>query len=178
MKRGTVTLAPSVAPIGTNGGGRSREDIRVRVVAELAKVRASSVAEIEQEMAAGGGDTEVDSPQAEVVIGALESQFGCRLPGPADLRPKQFNSIDALVTLVERKLAKARGGLFRNLAAASVGFPTHHQSETARQQRGEGNAHVTAGSPHTLHLRSEIAEEPAAAHPAGRPPREILGRCG
>lgn len=115
--RATATLAPAAA-VGTSREVPSRNDLRVRIVAELAKVRACSVAEIGQEIAAGGGDTEVDSPQAESVIGALETQFGCKLPGPADLRPNQFNSIDALVTLVERKLTKAHGSPSRRKTAA------------------------------------------------------------
>lgn len=118
VKRGSVALAPTTSPAPDNRSDQTRERVRARIVEELAKVRAIDPAEMGRDIAAGGGDAEIDSPEAEAVIGALESHFGCTLPGPADLRPKQFNSVDALVTLVERKLAKAPGSPSRSKTAA------------------------------------------------------------
>ncbi len=74
-------------------------------MAGLAVVQALTPAELEQEVKAAGGDVEIDSPQAEVILARFEKHFGCKLPAVSDLDPEQFTSIEALVELVERRLA-------------------------------------------------------------------------
>jgi acyl carrier protein len=96
-------------PAAADGPPGRGADVRARIIAGLARVRAVDIAEIEQEMQANGGDLQVESPQAEAIIGMLEVEFDRELPGPEDLRPEQFNSIANLTRLVERKLNQSGG---------------------------------------------------------------------
>ena len=83
----------------------STSDIRDRVVSELARVLATDAVAIEQDVLESGGDLAIDSPVAEAILAGMEQHFGCTLPGVADLEPDQINSVNALVSLIERGVA-------------------------------------------------------------------------
>ncbi|NMF28836.1 hypothetical protein HF845_10600 [Cellulosimicrobium aquatile] len=87
----------------------SRDEVRRALVAALAEVEGVSVEEIENAIAARGGDNlyELDSKTAECLIGPLVALYGRRLPGPADLEPEQYATIESLTDLVQGELQSA-----------------------------------------------------------------------
>ena len=68
----------------------------------LADVEGFEVGDVEAAVAANGGDNlyELDSKTAECLIGPLTAKYGRRLPGPADLQPEQYATIESLTDLV------------------------------------------------------------------------------
>lgn len=85
----------------------TRQQIREAMLDELADVIADDRAELDAAIAVVGGDNmfELESKQAEAVLAGLSVALGVELPGPADLEPNQFATIDALIDLVEHHLA-------------------------------------------------------------------------
>jgi len=84
----------------------SRSDIREAILDELTDVEGVDRGEIDAAIGRVGGDDmyELESKTAEAVLAGLSARFGIALPGPADLEPEQFATVDALVDLVEAKL--------------------------------------------------------------------------
>src|SRR5436190_9035816 len=99
------TSAPTAA------GRLDRAAIKNLVVEKLAVVDATEPAAIRTAMAECSGDLPVDSQQAVTVIAMVGQQLGCMLPGPEDLDPEEYTSIDSLTSLIERKLQGARPSL-------------------------------------------------------------------
>lgn len=91
---------------GTALAALDRGGVRDAVVAALADVRASDVAEIETLATGGGGDVRMDSKEAEVIIARVEASFGVSdLVKASDLRPDQLTSVETLTTLLFDRLA-------------------------------------------------------------------------
>jgi acyl carrier protein len=82
----------------------SAQGVRAQVVEALAEIRVCSVAEIEREMSEGDGNVVLDSIEGVALIAALETTLGRELPGPEDLEPQEYTSINSLTALIERKL--------------------------------------------------------------------------
>lgn len=87
----------------------SRDEVRRALVEALADVEGFEVSDVEAAVAANGGDNlyELDSKTAECLIGPLTAKYGRRLPGPADLQPEQYATIESLTDLVFGELAPA-----------------------------------------------------------------------
>lgn len=82
-----------------NGGADA--EVRDLIVTNLARVRALELPELQQQLVAGGGNVEVISEQAVVVIAALEKHYGRKLPGIQNLRrdkPITISSLTGLLT--------------------------------------------------------------------------------
>lgn len=90
----------------------SRSDIREAILDELADVEGVDRGDIDGAIEGVGGDEmyELESKTAEAVLAGVSARFGIPLPGPADLEPEQFTTVDALVTLVEERLAAGPAG--------------------------------------------------------------------
>ncbi|WHP18931.1 hypothetical protein [Cellulomonas sp. ES6] len=90
----------------------SRSDIREAILDELADVEGVDRGDIDGAVGGVGGDEmyELESKTAEAVLAGVSARFGVPLPGPADLAPEQFATVDALVTLVVEKLAAGPEG--------------------------------------------------------------------
>lgn len=87
----------------------SQVEIRAWIIEALAEVRAIEPEVIRQEIVDADGDLEIDSKEGEVIVALLEARLGRELPGPADLEPEEYTSIEALVRLIERKLQEPDG---------------------------------------------------------------------
>ncbi len=99
------TIARPEAARPANAGGRlDRGAIRDLVVEKLAQVDATDLATIKQTMERGGGNIAIDSQQAVTIIAMLGQHLGRTLPGPEDLRPNEYTSVESLTSLVERSL--------------------------------------------------------------------------
>jgi hypothetical protein len=81
----------------------SSRELAGAVLEALAKVRAASVGELREEVAAAGGDLEIDSREAEAVIAMLEKRYGRTLAKVEDLEPECLPSIDSLAGLLHRR---------------------------------------------------------------------------
>jgi acyl carrier protein len=68
----------------------------------VAEIQARPLAEVEADLATGGGDLELTSPEAVAVIAALESRYGRQLAKVEDLEPEQLTSLESLADLVHR----------------------------------------------------------------------------
>lgn len=90
----------------------SRLDIREAILDELADVEGVNRSEIDDAIERVGGDEmyELESKTAEAVLAGLSARIGVALPGPADLEPEQFTTVDALAALVEAKLVAGATG--------------------------------------------------------------------
>jgi acyl carrier protein len=80
------------------------DDIRGRVQEALARVRAQDLQELQEEITRSGGDLEIDSKQAEVVISMLEVQLDRTLAKVEDLRPEQLATVEALTSIIATSL--------------------------------------------------------------------------
>jgi len=87
--------------------GVTRGDIREALLAALANVEGVDVEDLEREMAATGGENlyELDSKVAECVIAEIGEAFGVTLAGPADLPPDQYATIEALLDMLQDRIA-------------------------------------------------------------------------
>jgi acyl carrier protein len=90
----TVTAAPPLAPDATG--------LSAAILEALAQVRAVSLRELHGEMAASGGDLEIDSREAEAVIAILEYRYGRALADVEDLEPERLLSVGSLAELIRR----------------------------------------------------------------------------
>jgi len=79
----------------------SSRELAGAVLEALAKVRAAPVGELREEMAAAGGDLEIDSREAEAVIAMLEKRYGRTLAKVEDLEPECLPSIGSLAELLQ-----------------------------------------------------------------------------
>jgi acyl carrier protein len=79
------------------------DDLARAILESLARVRAAPVGELREEMAAVGGDLEIDSREAEAVIAMLEKQYGRTLATVEDLDPECLASIDSLADLIYQR---------------------------------------------------------------------------
>lgn len=77
-------------------------DIERRVVEALSYVEQIEVAEIEAQLAEAGGDLEIDSKTAEVILAKLELDLGVRLVRISELEPEELATVRRLVDLVVR----------------------------------------------------------------------------
>src|SRR5438128_6329421 len=78
----------------------SRAELRRKMIEALAAAECTTPDEIAAR-ARKGGDIEMDSKLAEVVIARIEGAFGGReLVKAADLRPDQLTSVDTLTELL------------------------------------------------------------------------------
>ncbi len=91
-------------------GGLDRGAIKDLVVEKLAQVDATDVAAIKQALEEGGGNIAVDSQQAVTIIAMLGQHFGRTLPGPEDLRPREYTSVESLTSLVAHSLCSTSPG--------------------------------------------------------------------
>lgn len=85
----------------------SEAALREQIHEALAKVRALDVKDLEKEINANGGNLQIDSKEAEVVLSMLEQR---RLLKPnsvkvEDLEPEQLTTVAALVQLIAASLA-------------------------------------------------------------------------
>ena len=74
-------------------------DFNALVLEALAEVRATTLEELTEEIAATEGG--VDSKEAEVVISILETKLDQELAKVEDLEPEQLTSISTLVDLLQ-----------------------------------------------------------------------------
>jgi hypothetical protein len=81
----------------------SVEELATAVIEALAAVRAAPVGELKEEMAAAGGNLEIDSREAEAVIAMLEKQYRRTLANVEDLEPECLPSVDSLAELIHRR---------------------------------------------------------------------------
>lgn len=81
------------------------EELAAAILEALAQVRAAPVSELREEMAAGGGDLEIDSREAEAVIAMLEKRYGRTLATVDDLEPECLLSLESLTELIRRRWA-------------------------------------------------------------------------
>jgi acyl carrier protein len=91
----------------------TRQDLQAAMLCIVAEIQARPPAEVEADLAAGGGDLELTSPEAIAVIAALESRYGHQLARVEDLEPEQLTSLESLANLVHRSwpvAAPSRGG--------------------------------------------------------------------
>jgi len=80
-----------------------RELVRA-VLDALAEVRGCSVGELEEEMRHGGGELEMESPEAVAVISKVEGRYGGRrLARVEDLEPEELTSVGVLAGLLHRR---------------------------------------------------------------------------
>jgi hypothetical protein len=81
----------------------SPAEIEAAIVQALAEVRATPVAELQEEITHAGGDLEIDSREAEAVIAILEGKFGRTLANVEDLEPECLPSVRSLGDLIHRR---------------------------------------------------------------------------
>jgi acyl carrier protein len=86
----------------------ANQGLRARVVETLARVRACSVEDLMEEIAASGGDCRIDSKEAEIVIVILEREFDRELAKVEDLEPEEICSVNVLTRLIAERLASGR----------------------------------------------------------------------
>lgn len=79
------------------------EELSTAILEALAKVRATPVGELRDEMARSGGDLEIDSREAEAVIAILEHRYGRDLAKVEDLEPERLPSVSSLTELIHRR---------------------------------------------------------------------------
>jgi hypothetical protein len=93
----TVPTAPATtAP--------TQQELVVAVMSALAEVRGCPIKELETEMNQGGGDLEMESPEAVAVIAKIERQYGDRrLAKVEDLEPEELTSVVVLAGLLRRR---------------------------------------------------------------------------
>jgi hypothetical protein len=86
-----------------------RSTIRDAVVAGLAEANGVSSADVEDAIAASGGDNrlELDSKTAEWIIAHVELVLGATLPTPADLGRDEIATVGALTTAIADALRVA-----------------------------------------------------------------------
>ena len=84
------------------------EELETAILEALAEVRAAPVAELREEMAAAGGDLEIDSREAEAVIAILENRYGRTLAAAEDLEPERLASVGSLGELIQEHWAVGR----------------------------------------------------------------------
>jgi acyl carrier protein len=94
------TTAVDVALDARRGG----TDLRKRLVEILADVRDDPVDKLSAEAQTLDWQLEMDSKEAEVVIGRLEHELGRDLAKSEDLEPEQLATVEAVAALVERSL--------------------------------------------------------------------------
>lgn len=90
-----------------------KNQLRRRIVEIVAEVRAMPVDELWREIEANRGQMELDSKEAEVVIGVLEDELGIELAKPEDLRPEQLVELQAFLDLLW-KSCRAEAGVSRS----------------------------------------------------------------
>ncbi len=83
--------------------GPDTKELAEAILEALAQVRAAPVGELHEEMAAAGGDLEIDSREAEAVIAMLEKRYGRTLAKVEDLEPECLLSVDSLTELIHRR---------------------------------------------------------------------------
>jgi hypothetical protein len=86
----------------------SSEELTMAILEALAAVRAAPVGELREEMAAAGGNLEIDSREAEAVIAMLEKRYGRTLAKVEDLEPECLPSIESLAELIYRRWPSGR----------------------------------------------------------------------
>lgn len=79
-------------------------NIQRRIVEALSYVEQVEIADIEGDLAEGGGDLEIDSKTAEVILAKLELDLGVRLVKISELEPEELASVQSLVDLVAKSL--------------------------------------------------------------------------
>lgn len=84
----------------------TRDEVRTALIKALAEIEGAAPADVEADISARGGDNmyELDSKAAECIIGPLMEEFKCRLPGPADLQPDEYSTVESLTDLVYGQL--------------------------------------------------------------------------
>jgi hypothetical protein len=85
----------------------------VRAVMDaLAEVRGCAIGDLDEEMRLGGGELEMESPEAVAVISKVEGRYGGRrLARVEDLEPEELTSVGVLAGLLHRRWpADARDG--------------------------------------------------------------------
>jgi hypothetical protein len=77
----------------------------VRAVMDaLAEVRGCAIQELQDEMRQGGGELEMESPEAVAVISKVEGRYGGRrLARVEDLEPEELTSVNVLGSLLHRR---------------------------------------------------------------------------
>ncbi len=88
--------------------GPDTKELAEAILEALAQVRAAPVGELHEEMAAAGGDLEIDSREAEAVIATLEKRYGRTLAKVEDLEPECLLSLDSLTELIHRRWPAGR----------------------------------------------------------------------
>ncbi len=83
--------------------GPDTKELAEAILEALAQVRAAPVGELHEEMAAAGGDLEIDSREAEAVIAMLEKRYSRTLATVEDLEPECLLSLESLTELIHRR---------------------------------------------------------------------------
>jgi hypothetical protein len=91
-------------------GRPSSSELATAVVEALAQVRAAAVSELLEELAAAGGDLEIDSREAEAVIAMLETRYNRVLATVDDLEPEHLSSVRSLSELIYERWAETGDG--------------------------------------------------------------------
>lgn len=98
-----ATMSTAPAPLEPDA-----EELAEAVLEALAEVRAAPVGELREELAAAGGDLEIDSREAEAVIAMLETRYRRTLATVEDLEPECLLSIGSLAELICRRWPAGR----------------------------------------------------------------------
>jgi acyl carrier protein len=104
-RKGSQVANISAAPVEVRP---DPEELETAILEALAEVRAAPVAELREEMAAAGGDLEIDSREAEAVIAILENRYGRTLAAAEDLEPERLASVGSLGELIQEHWAVGR----------------------------------------------------------------------
>ena len=98
MSKETTEVLSGADP--TQGG----QGLRGRLVEILGDVRGDPAVELLAEAQSLDYMLDMDSKEAEVVLGRLEHEVGQDLAKPEDLEPEQLATIEAVASLIERSL--------------------------------------------------------------------------
>lgn len=84
----------------------SYDDVREAMIGALAEINGLDTTQVEAGLAALGDDYlfELDSKEAEWILGAVEVVIGRRLPCPADLGQEQYASVGTLIDVVLKEI--------------------------------------------------------------------------
>ena len=88
----------------------SEDEVKQFVAAKVAEIRDCSNAEIKEQIAAGGGNMALRSPECVAAIAALERALGRKLVGAKDLKKNELTALDTVSKLIVRQLQNPNAG--------------------------------------------------------------------
>lgn len=84
--------------------------VRTEVATALADIRGCTSEELEADAATAGGNLEIDSKEAEVIIARVETVLDAgKLARASDLEPEQLAGLDTLSRLLHERMLPESG---------------------------------------------------------------------